>query len=190
MKVNEIVAESKDIDEAPVGALRQAGRKMAARGLAKIGMKGKAGQIATRVDVGDEANRIKRELQNWLSGSGIKPNELEVNDFVNFLQNVGFSRKEITKTIRKHAPKQQQDDLTTLTASQYSEISEAVDKRVVDKVIRDLVQIGFKAQAGGKQARSKYATQRGLQKKSGKKQDQNIQNMINQLRQAGYKVSR
>jgi len=188
MKVYDIIAEETDVAEAPVGAIKQAGRKLAAKGLSKIGMKGKAGQIATKVDVGDEANRVKQELQQYMAGSGIKKGELSVNDFINFLKNVGFSQQEITKTIRKHAPKQQQDAKATLVASEFDEIHEAIDMRVADKVIRDLVQIGFKAQAGGKQARSKYATQKTGKKAKPSKQE--LAQMVNALKQAGYKVSK
>lgn len=188
MRIDEI------INEAPVSRVGQTLRKAGAKGLAKIGMKGKAGQIAAKVDVGDEANRIKSEMQQWMSGSGIKKNELQVRDFLNFLVNAGFGKKEAIETIKKHVPADAKDQMATLVASKYAEITEAIDMRVVDKVIRDLVQKGFKKQAGGKQARSKYATQPAA-KKSGatanKKQNkQELEKAAAMLRKSGYTVSR
>lgn len=192
MRIDEIVSET-PVVEAPVSRVGQTLRKAGAKGLAKIGMKGKAGQIAAKVDVGDEANRIKSELQQWMSGSGIKKKELQVRDFLNFLVNAGFSKKEAIETIKKHAPADANDQMATLVASQHQEVTEAIDMRVVDKVIRDLVQKGFKKQAGGKQARSKYATQPATGKSStikGKKQNkQELKKAADILRKAGYTVS-
>jgi len=189
MKVYEIISEDKEVAEAPTGALGQFGKKVAAKGLAKVGMKGKAGQIAATVDVGDEANRIKKEMQQWMSGSGIKKNELQVRDFVNFLANAGFAKKEITDAIRKNADKETKDKLATLVASKYSEITEAIDMRTADRVIKDLVQKGFKKQAGGKQARSKYATQAGGDKKAGSGEE-DLKKAADMLKKAGYNISK
>lgn len=190
MKVYDIISEDGPVQEAPVSGVAQAGRKMAAKGLAKVGAKGKAGEIATKYDVGEEANRLKQELKKFMAGSSIKRGELEVRDFVSFLQNAGFEKKQITDTIRKHAPKEFEQ--ATLVASKYAEISEAIDKRVIDKVIKDLVQLGFKKQAGGKQARSKYATAKqnkktGTSKKASKEE---LKKAAEVLKKAGYEVSK
>ena len=122
-------------------------------------MKGTAANMATKANVGDEANRIKQELNQWLTGSGIKKDQLEVNDFLAFLANAGFDKKNAMAAIRKYHKKKTPDPIqTTLTASiEESVIAEAIPPATIDKVIMDLVQLGFKKQAGGKQARSKYA---------------------------------
>lgn len=193
MKIDEIINET-PVEEAPVSRTGQALRKAGAKGLSKIGMKGKAGQMAAKVDVGNEANRIKNELQQWMAGSGIKKNNLQVRDFLNFLVNAGFGKKEAIEVLKKHVPADEKKQLATLVASKYEEIAEAIDMRVVDKVIKDLAQLGFKKQAGGKQARSKYATQSAAGKTStakGNTQDnQELKKAADTLKKAGYTVSR
>lgn len=189
MKVYDIISEEQSVQEAPVSGIAQAGRKMAAKGLSKVGAKGKAGEIATKYDVGQEANRLKQELKKFMAGAEIKRGELEVRDFVNFLQNAGFEKKQITDIIRKHAPKEFEQ--ATLVASKYSEISEAIDKRVIDKVIRDIVRLGFKKQAGGKKVRSKYATtKQSKNTASGKANKEELRKAAEMLKNAGYKISK
>lgn len=161
MKVYEILSESDidNIDEAPAGFIGQTARKLGAKALNKIGMKGTAANLATKANVGDEANRIRQELNQYMAGSGIKKGQLEVNDFLAFLANAGFDKKTAMNAIRKYHKKNKADPIqTTLVASiEESVISEAIPKETIDKVIMDLVKLGFKKQAGGKQARSKYA---------------------------------
>jgi len=190
MRVYDIISEDKEVAEAPVSRTKQFAKKLGAKGLAKIpGAKGLAKGVAAEVDVGDEANRIKSELQQWMRGSGIKKRELQVRDFLNFLVNAGFGKKEAIEVIKKHAPADEKDQVATLTASQYSEITEAIDMRVVDKVLKDLVQKGFKKQAGGKQARSKYATQAGGKKKAGSSEEE-LKKAADMLKKAGYNISK
>jgi len=154
MKLNEFLNESDidDIQEAPAGLVRQMARKAGAKVAGKLGMKTTAGKLATKANVGDEANRIKRELEQWMAGSGIKKGQLELNDLIAFLGNAGFDKKNVVQVARKHAPKAQAPDSTaTLVASIENEsVMEAVSPQIVDKIIADLVQLGFKKQAGGK----------------------------------------
>ena len=160
MKLNEFLNESDidDIAEAPAGMVGQMARKAGAKVLNKIGMKGKAGELATKANVGDEANRIKQELRQFMAGSGIKKGGLEVNDFLAFLANAGFDKNTAMKVIRKHVPKKKPEpNPATLVASVDNEVNEAIAPQIIDKVIMDLVTLGFKKQAGGKQVRSKYA---------------------------------
>ena len=165
MKINDILNED-NLDEAPASALGQIGRKIGAKVAGKLGMKGVAGTMATKANVGDEANRVKRELNQYMAGSGIKKNELELNDLVNFLTKSGFDKNSVVQTVRKIVPKQPpapkpaapKPSADTLTAGLDNNVTEAVDPQVIDKVIMSLVQQGFKKQAPGQQQRSKYAT--------------------------------
>ena len=193
MKMNEFLNESdiNDIEEAPAGALGQMARKAGAKVLGKIGMKGKAGELATKANVGDEANRIKQELNQYMAGSGIKKGELEVNDFLAFLGNAGFDKKTAMQVIRKyHKKNKPEPSPATLVASiEESVIAEAIPKQTIDKVIMDLVTLGFKKQAGGKQARSKYAINKPGAKKA-PKANADVTNAMKILKKAGYTVSK
>lgn len=163
MKLNEFLNESdiNDIEEAPAGMVGQMARNAGAKVLNKIGMKGKAGELATKANVGDEANRIKQELNQFMAGSGIKKDQLEVNDFLAFLGNAGFDKKTAMQVIRKYhkkkVPNNPAANATLVASMEESVIAEAIPKATIDKVIMDLVTLGFKKQAGGKQVRSKYA---------------------------------
>ena len=196
MKMNEFLNESEvhDIEEAPAGMVGQMARKAGAKVLGKIGMKGKAGELATKANVGDEANRIKQELNQFMAGSGIKKGQLEVNDLLAFLGNAGFDKKTAMQVIRKHVPKAPNEPkLDTLTASMENDLNEAVSPQLVDKIIMDLITLGFKKQAGGKQARSKYAINKPGAKKAPAGQAANnksVKQAMNILKQAGYTVSK
>lgn len=162
MKVYEIIVEDKDLEEAPAGMVQQGLRKVGSWAAKKVGMKQTAANLDTKIDVGNEANRIKGELTQWLQGSGIKKDELELTDLLNFLDNAGFDRKNAVKIIKKHARKDSNGQATLIANIQHSDdsISEAVDPKIIDNIIMDLVKLGFKKQAGGKQVRSKYAIQK------------------------------
>ena len=193
MKMNEFLNESdiNDIEEAPAGALGQMARKAGAKVLGKIGMKGKAGELATKANVGDEANRLKQELNQYMAGSGIKKGQLEVNDFLAFLGNAGFDKKTAMQVIRKyHKKTKPEPSPATLVASiEETVIAEAIPKQTIDKVIMDLVKLGFKKQAGGKQARSKYAINKPGAKQA-PKANANVTNAMKILKKAGYTVSK
>jgi hypothetical protein len=197
MKFNEFLEESEidDIQEAPAGAFTQMARKAGSKIASKVGLKGVAGNLATKANVGDEANRVKQELAQWMAGSGIKKGQLELNDLIAFLGNAGFDKKAVATVARKYVPKTSPNTAPdTLTASLESSITEAVDNALVDKIIADLVQMGFKKQAGGKQARSKYALtpepkSAGAAPTAGTT-DPKLAAAIKQLQQAGYKVSK
>ena len=200
MKVYDILNENdiNDIDEAPAGFIGQTARKLGAKALNKIGMKGTAANMATKANVGDEANRIRQELNQFMAGSGIPKGQLEVNDFIAFLSNAGFDKKTVMQTIRKYHKKKKSEPIqTTLTASiEEGEIAEALPADTIDKVIMDLTKLGFKKQAGGKQARSKYAiTPAAGDKKPTAKTDKlptsaELTAARDLLQKAGYNVTR
>jgi hypothetical protein len=198
MKVYDILVESdaQEINERPAGFIGQAARKVGAKVAGKLGMQGIAGNLATKANVGDEANRVKRELDQFMAGSGIKKGQLELNDFMAFLSNVGFDKKTVSQVIRKHVPKKQQEPAPdTLTASLDNDVMEAVSPQIIDKVIMDLIQLGFKKQAGGKQARSKYAmnqpkTQAAKPAANKKSAADAEKQAMDLLRKAGYTITR
>lgn len=199
MKINEIMSESKknEINEAPAGALGQIAKKAGSKIAGKLGMKGTAANLATKANVGAEANRIKQELGQFMAGSGIKKGQLELNDFIAFLNNAGFDKKTVTQVMRKYVKKPKPaEPLDTLTASLDNTISEAVTPQIVDKVIMDLVKLGFKKQAGGKQVRSKYAmtpnkaTAKKTTPAASKAAGADVKNAMNVLRKAGYEVTK
>jgi hypothetical protein len=192
MKLNELLTETdvNDINEAPAGMIGQMARKAGAKVLNKIGMKGTAGKMATKAAVGDEANRIKQELGQFMAGAGIPKGKLSGKDFVRFLGNAGFPQKAVMQALRKHVkiPDQPATMLASVdnddTAVTEAGLNFTVTPQIADKVIMDLTRSGFKKQAGGKQVRSKYAmTQPGAA-------GADVKQAIATLKQAGYKVSK
>ncbi len=97
MKIHDIITESKDLNEAPAGWLKQKARGMAA----KMG----SGKAATTLSVGDEANALKKELAAWMAGGGIKKGQLTLADLENYLNIKGYgglAKAELTQ-LRKGA---------------------------------------------------------------------------------------
>lgn len=138
MKVLEIISEDITATEAPVGGVRQLGRKAAAYGLQKLGAKGAARAKGRQVDVDAEANRIKSDLETTIKGAGEKIQDLDTGYLKNFLGQVGFEDKDIDTAINKYAPQ--------------GELS----KKSVDQIILGLTRKASKQTAGVK--RSKFAT--------------------------------
>lgn len=199
MKLNEFLKESDihELNEAPAGFIRQGARKLGSKAAGAVGLQGVSGNLAAKAEVGDEANRIKRELNKYMAGSGLKRGQLQINDFIAFLQKVGFDKNTIVQTIRKHAGDR------ALNASLEYNISEAVSPQLIDKVIMDLIQLGYRKKGAGKQVRSKYAMPKAKTKKSAKKavtkkstaqavnsQQDSLQAAIDKVKLAGYNVTK
>lgn len=132
MQVSEI------INEEPVGMLKRAG----------LGLKSKLGSVsaATKLDVAKDANQMKKDLKTWMDGSGIKAEDLSLDDLKSFL-------------IQKGLPTDKVDDifsnLRATGAGTYQ--TGAITNKEIDTIILKAVQQQFKSTgAGGRQSR--YAT--------------------------------
>ena len=89
MRVQDIIAE-KEIDEAPVGLLKQMGRKIGAKAAGAIGMKGTAAKLGGAAAVGDEARELAVGLQGYLGRTGGNPKQVQGPQLAAFLKSQGY----------------------------------------------------------------------------------------------------
>lgn len=85
MKIHELLTESQ-IDEAPVGAIKQGLKKFGAKALAKVGAKDTAMGMAGQVDTGDEANKLRSEFQNYVGQTGQSMKQIDPADLSAWLK--------------------------------------------------------------------------------------------------------
>lgn len=138
MKVYDIISESSDLDEAPMGLAKKA--------LLKVGSKvpGFRGTSKAKLDVGNDANAMKKDLANWMAGSGIKTGQLSVDDFKDFLSQKGLDASEVDSF------------LATDRAASGVDPDAPMQNPEVDQVLKKAVQKGFKA-IGAKGNKSRFA---------------------------------
>lgn len=82
MRVFDIIAESKQIDEAPMGMLKTIGNKLASK------MPGTIGSSAVgRLETGKVANQVKADFYKYLGQTGL---EADADTIIQFLQSQGY----------------------------------------------------------------------------------------------------
>lgn len=139
MKVTQIISEDESLDEAPMGGLKKLGNKIASK------VPGMRGAANARLDVGNDANQMKSDLKNWMSGSGIGRGKLSLEDFKNFLTQKGLPTNKVDDLFAQM--RQNSDGTSRVGAMKNSE---------VDKIIQKAVQLGFKDR-GASGTKSKFA---------------------------------
>lgn len=90
MNVYDIIAEKKDLDEAPVGALKQIGRRVGAKAAGMVGMKQTAGNLSGKADTGAEANQLRKGFSNFLGRMMKSPKEANAQDLAKYLSQNGY----------------------------------------------------------------------------------------------------
>lgn len=89
MKAIDILAESK-LDEAPVGALGQLGRKVGAAALGALGAKNAAAGIRGKAQMGDRANQYYTAYRQWLGQTGKDEQTATYADVAQFMKKSGL----------------------------------------------------------------------------------------------------
>ena len=115
MNIHEIIAEEK-IEEAPVGMLKQVGRKLGAKALGAIGAKGKAAELTGKAEVGDEANQLKTALRQYAGKAGINIKQMQGPQLAAFLKSKGYPNMHLKGVQGIMTPKQ--IDAAVLQAAQ------------------------------------------------------------------------
>jgi hypothetical protein len=90
MNVYDIIAEKKDLDEAPVGALKQMGRRVGAKAAGMVGMKQTAGNLKGKADTGAEANQLRKGFASFLGRIMKSPKEATAQDLAKYLSQSGY----------------------------------------------------------------------------------------------------
>ena len=115
MRVQEIIAD-KEIEEAPVGLLKQVGRKLGAKAAGAIGMKGTAAKLSGAADTGDEARQLSVALKGYAGQTGINLKQMQGPQLAAFLKSKGYPNMHLKGVDGIMTPKQM--DQAILTAVQ------------------------------------------------------------------------
>ena len=116
MNIHEIIAEKENIDEAPVGLLKQVGRKLGAKAAGAVGMKGTAAKLSGAAEVGDEARQLKVALQGYAGKTGIDMKQMQGPQLAAFLKSKGYPNMHLKGVQGIMTPKQ--IDQAIMTAAQ------------------------------------------------------------------------
>ena len=92
MRITEITqSHGQPLTEAPVGGLRQMGRKLGTKALSAIGAKQAAAHMAGKIDQGEIANKLFYKFVNYLGrDNGKKLNDVTGDYLGDFLRNQGY----------------------------------------------------------------------------------------------------
>ena len=115
MRVQDIIAE-KEIDEAPVGLLKQLGRKIGAKAAGAVGMKGTAAKLSGAANTGDEARQLSVALKGYAGQTGINVKQMQGPQLAAFLKSKGYPNMHLKGVQGIMTPKQ--IDQAILTAVQ------------------------------------------------------------------------
>jgi hypothetical protein len=116
MNIHEIITEKENIDEAPVGLLKQVGRKIGAKAAGAVGMKGTAAKLGGSAEVGDEARQLKVALQGYAGKTGINMKQMQGPQLAAFLKSKGYPNMHLKGVQGIMTPKQ--IDQAIMTAAQ------------------------------------------------------------------------
>lgn len=81
MKINEIISENTDLEEAPVGMMKRAGQAIAGKFSKTQARKG---------EISKEANEVFKELKIQFGGSEYDLNRLPAEKLISFMQKKGY----------------------------------------------------------------------------------------------------
>lgn len=92
MKAIEILSESK-LDEAPVGALGQIGRKLGSAALGAAGLRTWAADLGGKAEMGDRANQYYTAFRRYLAQTGKDEKTADYTDLAGFLKKSNLDDK-------------------------------------------------------------------------------------------------
>lgn len=194
-------------------ALAKVGAKGAARGLAAtVDVGQEANRLKTELKIWMKGSRIKakqldfEDLMNFLDNAGFDRNTVQkvIKQYQAETTNPDIKTGTTATSDKGEEYRWEGAQWVNTENGQIAKRSVAqelnqkmaisTNPKIVDKIIRDTVTAGYKKQAGGKQARSKYATKTSSGKSgatANKKQNkQELEKAAEILRKAGYTVSR
>lgn len=100
MNVHEI------INEAPVGLLKQVGRKIGAKAAGAVGAKATAAGLSGAAETGDVARQLNVDLRKYAGQTGMNMKQLDAQDLAAFLKSKGFPTTSLANVSGILAPKQ------------------------------------------------------------------------------------
>lgn len=91
MQVYQIISENKQLDEAPVGAVRQGLRRLGAKAAGAIGMSRTASNLRGKADSGAEANQLEKGFNTYLGRQMKSVKQATAQDLARYLKQSGYS---------------------------------------------------------------------------------------------------
>lgn len=119
MKAIEILSENKNVVEGPAGMLGQAAKRVGAAALGAVGLKTWAGQLDSKADVGQFANRYYKEYQRYLRTAGRPESEATLGDLKDFMLKNGIPTQNIPPNLTGSADKDSVFAILNKTAQEY-----------------------------------------------------------------------
>jgi hypothetical protein len=119
MKAIEILSENKQIAEGPASMLGQAAKRIGAAALSAAGLKTWAGQLDSKADVGQFANRYYKEYQRYLRTAGRPESEATLGDLKDFMLKNGIPTQNIPPNLTGSADKDSVFAILNKTAQEY-----------------------------------------------------------------------
>jgi hypothetical protein len=119
MKAIEILSENRQIAEGPAGMLGQAAKRIGAAALSAAGLKTWAGQLDSKADVGQFANRYYKEYQRYLRTAGRPESEATLGDLKDFMLKNGIPTQNIPPNLTGSADKDSVFAILNKTAQEY-----------------------------------------------------------------------
>jgi hypothetical protein len=119
MKAIEILSENKQIAEGPAGMLGQAAKRIGAAALSAAGLKTWAGQLDSKADVGQFANRYYKEYQRYLRTAGRPEAEATLGDLKDFMLKNGIPTQNVPPNTTGSADKDSVFAILNKTAQEY-----------------------------------------------------------------------
>jgi len=119
MKAIEILSENKKIVEGPAGMLGQAAKRVGAAALGAVGLKTWAGQLDSKADVGQFANRYYKEYQRYLRTAGRPESEATIGDLKDFMLKNGIPVQNVPPNLTGSADKDSVFAILNKTAQEY-----------------------------------------------------------------------
>lgn len=174
MKVYDVISESYEVDEAPQGFGSKILNKIGSKIPGEIGARAKG-----NLDVGGEANRLKKELARFMAGSGVGKGQLSVDAFVDFLDQVGLPTNQVASQLQADRAASGTDENSPLTNPE------------VDMLLMKATQGGFSKQ-GMKSKKSKFAAPDvpKMPPMGGGRVAPDVQDAMDKLKAAGYTVTK
>jgi hypothetical protein len=119
MKAIEILSENKQIAEGPASMLGQAAKRIGAAALGAAGLKTWAGQLDSKADVGQFANRYYKEYQRYLRTAGRPESEATIGDLKDFMLKNGIPTQNVPPNTTGSADKDSVFAILNKTAQEY-----------------------------------------------------------------------
>ena len=158
MNVHEIT------NEAPVGLLKQVGRKIGAKAAGAVGAKATAAGLSGAAETGDVARQLNVDLRKYAGQTGMNLKQLDAQDLAAFLKSKGFPTTPLAGVSGVLAPKQ--IDQALLKAAQ--EKAKIAGSKPGAGVAGSTAASGKPAAAGAAQAAQGGGVLDKIQQKTGK----------------------